>query len=208
MFARANGGRFLLRIDDTDRARSEERFVEAIRADLDWLGLMPDGEVRQSARFDAVRGAVRRTASRRGASIRRTRPRRNSTSSARSLLGRGLPPVYDRAALALSDAERAALEAEGVAAALALPARPRRADRLGRPDPRAAAVRSGDDERSGRPPRRRVVALPAAERDRRYRHGHHPCRARRGSCVEHRGAAADVRQRWARRRRPSRTRRC
>src|ERR1700754_1003545 len=51
MFARARGGRFMLRIDDTDDARSEERFVEAIRADLSWLGLVPDGEERQSARF-------------------------------------------------------------------------------------------------------------------------------------------------------------
>ena len=51
LFARAHGGRFLLRIDDTDAARSEERFVDAIRADLDWLGVTPDGEYRQSERF-------------------------------------------------------------------------------------------------------------------------------------------------------------
>ena len=49
--AQAHGGRFLLRIDDTDAERSEERFVDAIRADLGWLGLAPDDEVRQSARF-------------------------------------------------------------------------------------------------------------------------------------------------------------
>ena len=41
----------MLRIDDTDRERSEERFVESIRADLAWLGLAPDAEVRQSERF-------------------------------------------------------------------------------------------------------------------------------------------------------------
>ena len=46
LLARKAGGRFLLRIDDTDAARSEERFVEAIRADLAWLGLEPDGEER------------------------------------------------------------------------------------------------------------------------------------------------------------------
>src|SRR5690606_7803691 len=51
LLARKAGGRFLLRIDDTDAARSEERFVEAIRADLTWLGLEPDGEERQSARL-------------------------------------------------------------------------------------------------------------------------------------------------------------
>ena len=52
MLARKNGGRFLLRIDDTDAARSREDFVAAIRADLAWLGLEPDGEERQSARLD------------------------------------------------------------------------------------------------------------------------------------------------------------
>src|SRR3982751_6259360 len=52
LFARSQGGRFLLRIDDTDRERSSEACVEAIRADLAWLGLEPDGEERQSARFD------------------------------------------------------------------------------------------------------------------------------------------------------------
>src|SRR3546814_19480022 len=51
LWARKHGGRFVLRIDDTDAERSEERFVEAIRRDLGWLGLVPDGEERQSARF-------------------------------------------------------------------------------------------------------------------------------------------------------------
>ena len=51
LWAQKQGGRFLLRIDDTDAERSEERFVDAIRADLAWLGLVPDGEERQSARL-------------------------------------------------------------------------------------------------------------------------------------------------------------
>ena len=50
MYARKAGGRFLLRIDDTDAERSEERYVAAIRADLQWLGLIPDAEVRQLQR--------------------------------------------------------------------------------------------------------------------------------------------------------------
>src|SRR3546814_12873720 len=51
MWARKNGGRFLLRLDDTDAERSREEYVDAIRADLGWLGLAFDGEERQSARF-------------------------------------------------------------------------------------------------------------------------------------------------------------
>src|SRR5690606_41468493 len=60
MLARKAGGRFLLRIDDTDAARSEERFVEAIRRDLAWLGLEADGEERQSARLSIYQEAFER----------------------------------------------------------------------------------------------------------------------------------------------------
>lgn len=113
MFAAQQGGRFLLRIDDTDAERSEERFVDAIRADLDWLGLSRDSEVRQSARFDLyeARFAALREAGRVYPSyetIQELDLRRKIQ------LGRGLPPVYDRAALSLTDADRTRLEAEGV----------------------------------------------------------------------------------------------
>ena len=50
LFARKNGGTFILRMDDTDVARSKEEYIEAIRADLTWLGLTWDREERQSAR--------------------------------------------------------------------------------------------------------------------------------------------------------------
>ena len=52
LFARKHGGTFVLRIDDTDRERSTAEFDQAIRDDLDWLGLNPDTIVRQSERFD------------------------------------------------------------------------------------------------------------------------------------------------------------
>lgn len=113
LWARKTGGRFLLRIDDTDSERSEERFVEAIRADLAWLGLEPDAEVRQSerfalyqARFDDLVAA--------GCLYPAYESAHELDLKRKVLLGRGLPPVYDRAALRLTDAERAALEAEGV----------------------------------------------------------------------------------------------
>lgn len=114
MLARKAGGRFLLRIDDTDAERSREEYVEAIRADLAWLGLVPDAEERQSVRmevysraFEALRAAGRvypcyETA-------------QELDLKRKVALGRGLPPVYDRAALTLSEAERAAKEAEGTA---------------------------------------------------------------------------------------------
>jgi glutamyl-tRNA synthetase len=113
MFAQGQGGRFLLRIDDTDGERSEERFVDAIRADLAWLGLAPDGEERQSARFGRYEARFEELKA-----AGRVYPAYESAQELdlkrKVLLGRGLPPVYDRAALALSDADRARLEAEGV----------------------------------------------------------------------------------------------
>lgn len=112
LWARRHGGRFLLRLDDTDRARSEEAHVEAIRADLAWLGLAPDAEYRQSDRFGLYETALARLIA-----AGRVYPAYETAQELdlkrKVLLGRGLPPVYDRAALALTDGERAALEAEG-----------------------------------------------------------------------------------------------
>ncbi|CAE7941213.1 nadE, partial [Symbiodinium necroappetens] len=52
LFARKNSGKFILRFDDTDTARSTEAFAKGIEADLDWLGILPDIKVRQSDRLD------------------------------------------------------------------------------------------------------------------------------------------------------------
>ena len=52
LFARQHQGKFILRIDDTDRERSTAAFEQAIRDDLEWLRLSPDLTVRQSERFD------------------------------------------------------------------------------------------------------------------------------------------------------------
>ena len=60
LVARREGGAFVLRLDDTDLARSEERFATAIVEDLEWLGIPPDEVARQSERFDLYREAVER----------------------------------------------------------------------------------------------------------------------------------------------------
>ena len=114
MLAKKLGGRFLLRIDDTDAERSREEYVDAIRADLAWLGLEPDAEERQSARLDVYARAFEalRAAGRVYACYETAQ---ELDLKRKVALGRGLPPVYDRAALALTDAERAAKEAEGIA---------------------------------------------------------------------------------------------
>jgi len=114
LLARKAGGRFLLRIDDTDTARSEERFVDGIHADLAWLGLEPDSEDRQSARLAIYEAAFERLKA-----AGRVYPAYETAQELdlkrKVALGRGLPPIYDRAALSLTDTERAQKEAEGVA---------------------------------------------------------------------------------------------
>ena len=113
MFARGHGGRFVLRIDDTDAERSEERFVDAIRADLAWLGLTPDAEVRQSERFALYQQRFDSLVAA-GRIYPAYETAQELDLKRKILLGRGLPPVYDRAALALGEAERARLGAEGI----------------------------------------------------------------------------------------------
>ena len=113
LWAQAQDGEFWLRIDDTDAERSEARFVDAIRADLAWLGLTIAGEERQSARFALyeARFAALRDA---GRVYPAYETAQELDLKRKIAAGRGLPPVYDRAALALSDAERASFEAAGV----------------------------------------------------------------------------------------------
>jgi glutamyl-tRNA synthetase len=114
LLARKAGGRFVLRIDDTDRERSREEYVDAIRADLAWLGLAPDGEERQSARLEHYQAAFDQLRDE-GRVYPCFETAQELELKRKVLLGRGLPPIYDRAALKLGDAERAAKEADGAA---------------------------------------------------------------------------------------------
>jgi glutamyl-tRNA synthetase len=95
LFAHKNGGHFVLRIDDTDRERSTAAFDQAIRDDLDWLGLTPDTIVRQSERFDLYERqfAALREAGRVYACYETPE---ELELRRKVLLGRGLPPVYER----------------------------------------------------------------------------------------------------------------
>ena len=114
MLAQKHGGWFLLRIDDTDTTRASEASVDAIRADLAWLGLHSDGEERQSERFELYEREFARLAE--GGEVYRCYETAQELELKRKvLLGRGLPPIYDRAALALSEADHAAMAERGVA---------------------------------------------------------------------------------------------
>lgn len=114
LLAKQAGGRFLLRIDDTDAERSREEHVAAIRADLEWLGLKPDAEERQSARFAIYEREFQRLVEA-GRVYRCYETAQELDLKRKVLLGRGLPPIYDRAALGLSEADHAAKAAAGTA---------------------------------------------------------------------------------------------
>jgi glutamyl-tRNA synthetase len=114
MLARQRGGRFLLRIDDTDAARSREEYVGAIHDTLNWLGLHHDGEERQSARFPLYEREFQKLVE--GGRVYRAYESAQELDLKRKVLaGRGLPPVYDRAALKLTEADHAAKAAAGEA---------------------------------------------------------------------------------------------
>ncbi len=112
IIAKRQDGAFLLRFDDTDAERSHPAFAEAILADLRWIGIEPDEIFHQSARLERYRAAAEelKAAGRlypcfetpEELEAKRQRQRR-----------RGLPPVYDRAALRLTDGERAECIAAG-----------------------------------------------------------------------------------------------
>jgi len=95
LFSRKNGGTFILRVDDTDRERSTAEFDAAIRDDLEWLGLAPDSVVRQSERFALYEREFERLQA--GGRVYACYETSEELELRRKvLLGRGLPPVYER----------------------------------------------------------------------------------------------------------------
>ena len=112
LFARNSGGAFLLRIDDTDQARSEEKYERAIEQSLEWLGMDWDEKANQKDRMALYEGKIEelKVAGRLYACYET--PEELSLKR-KSQLSAGKPPIYDRASLDLTDEQKAAYEAEG-----------------------------------------------------------------------------------------------
>ena len=112
LFALARSGDYILRLDDTDAARSTEEFARGIEADLAWLGVTPAAKVRQSDRtalYDAAREKL--VAAGRLYPAYETEDELDRRRARARALGK--PPIYDRSALNLTDEQKAAYEAEG-----------------------------------------------------------------------------------------------
>ncbi|MGH7123890.1 MAG: glutamate--tRNA ligase [Stellaceae bacterium] len=112
LFARKGGGKFLLRLDDTDRERSREEFAQAIEADLKWLGLDWDERERQSARLERYAAAAARLKAA-GLLYPCFESAEELDLKRKLAQQRGHPWIYDRAALALSKDEIARRTAAG-----------------------------------------------------------------------------------------------
>ncbi|MGE3141819.1 MAG: glutamate--tRNA ligase [Hyphomonadaceae bacterium] len=112
LFAAGQGAEMLLRIDDTDLARSTAAFERGIEEDLRWLGLAWQARANQSHRFPQYEAAAEKLKAA-GLLYPCYETEEELERQRRIAQSRGRPPVYNRAALALSAEERVALEAAG-----------------------------------------------------------------------------------------------
>ena len=112
LFAQAEGGTFVLRIDDTDLERSTAEYEQGIRDDLSWLGVTWGRTFKQSERFDMYDEARDKLVA---AGLLYPCYETSEELDRQRKLQRvaGKPPIYNRAALELTDAQKAAYEAEG-----------------------------------------------------------------------------------------------
>lgn len=113
LYAQKTGGAFYLRLDDTDVARIKPEYVDGIRRDLAWLGVEVAREEQQSARLERY-DAVLAELIGKGCVYPCYETAEELDIRRKIQLSRSLPPVYDRSALKLGAAERAALEARGL----------------------------------------------------------------------------------------------
>jgi glutamyl-tRNA synthetase len=112
LFAKSLGGKFMLRIDDTDRARSEAQYEAGLKEDLAWLGVQWDILEKQSDRFDRYERAKQDLITK-GRLYPCYETAEELDIKRKMLVGRGLPPIYDRAGLTETAEKRAEYEAQG-----------------------------------------------------------------------------------------------
>lgn len=112
LFARNQGGKFILRIDDTDLERSRQEYTDAIMSDLKWLGLEWDQQEYQSLRMARYEEVLKELISKGDVYPCYETPTELDLKR-KSLLAQGKPPIYDRAALRMTAEEKSKYEAEG-----------------------------------------------------------------------------------------------
>jgi glutamyl-tRNA synthetase len=112
LFAKKQDGVFIFRLDDTDQERSSQQFADAIVQDLAWLGLSYEESFKQSDRFERYREAVQQLINA-GRLYPCYETQEELDFKRKRLLSKGLPPIYDRGSLNLSQEQKDAFEKEG-----------------------------------------------------------------------------------------------
>jgi len=112
LFARKNGGEFILRIDDTDPERSKDEYRLQAQTDLKWLGLNWDSSFRQIDRLEHY-NKIKQQLIEKGLLYPCYETPEELETKRKFMLKRGVPPIYDRAALKLSLKQMADYEAQG-----------------------------------------------------------------------------------------------
>ena len=113
LYAKSNSGKFILRIDDTDTKRSKDIYIDALKDDLKWIGIDWDICFKQSSRLAEYEEAKQKLIDA-GRLYACYETEEELAVKKKSLLGRNLPPIYDRAALKLTIEQKRELEAKGV----------------------------------------------------------------------------------------------
>ncbi len=191
LFAKKHAGKFMLRIDDTDKSRSKPEFEAAIREDLRWLGAhydITDNQLSRMARYTAAFEKLQASGH-----MYPCYESEQELERKRALqLARRRPPIYDRAALKLTSEERAGLEARGLKPHWRFKLSPDQ-NALARSHSRRSGNRHRLHLRSRSGARGWRVSLHAAFRGGRHRFRSHPCHSRRGSRHQHRRADRNLR---------------
>lgn len=112
LWAKKMGGTFMLRVDDTDFARSKKEYEDSMRESLKWLGLVWTQEARQSARFERYKEVTQKLISEGRIYPCYETPEELEFKRKRAL-SKGLPPIYDRQALSYTKEDIASFEREG-----------------------------------------------------------------------------------------------
>ncbi len=112
LWAKKMGGSFMLRIDDTDAARSKKEYEDSMRESLQWLGLVWSSEARQSARFERYKEVTQKLIEKGRIYPCYETPEELEFKRKRAL-SKGLPPIYDRQALSYTQADVLAFEKQG-----------------------------------------------------------------------------------------------
>lgn len=112
LMTRKAGGQFLLRIDDTDLERSKPEYVDAIKQDMEWMGMHWDRIEHQSARFERYKQAKEELLAKGRLYACYETPDELAVKR-KMLLSRGLPPIYDRSGLKLTEEKKKQYESEG-----------------------------------------------------------------------------------------------